>query len=280
VDAGVIVYEGRPADLVIVRDINDSKKAEDALRESEATARTLINTPTDSVILTDSQGVILAMNETAASRFGRRPDELVGILADDLLPKEVAHSRRLLMSKVIEKKTMVRFEDERDGRWYDTVAYPIMSETGEVIRIAIIARDITDRKNTEKALIQSEERYRQLVDISPDAVLLHMDGKIIFTNPAALTLLGASHSAEIIGKNVLDFIHPEFREIVMKNREKDLEGEITLPLELHMLRVDGTSVIVEGRGVRTFIDGKPAVQIAIRERNCARVGRSSIQRWE
>jgi PAS domain S-box-containing protein len=104
------------------------------------------------------------------------------------------------------------------------------------------------------------------VDISPDAVLLHMEGKIIFTNPAALTLLGASQSAEIIGKNVLDFIQPEFRDIVRKNIEKDLGGEITPPLELPMLRVDGTSVIVEGRGVRTFIDGKPAIMVAIRER--------------
>ena len=107
-----------------------------------------------------------------------------------------------------------------------------------------------------------------------------MEGKIIFTNPAALTLLGASHSAEIIGKNVLDFIQPEFHVIVMKYIEKDLGGEITLPIELHMRRIDGSSSIVEGRGVRTFIDGLPAIQIAIRERHCARVGRSSIQRRE
>jgi PAS domain S-box-containing protein len=99
-------------------------------------------------------------------------------------------------------------------------------------------------------------------------------------NPAALNLLGASHSAEIIGKDVLDFIQPEFRDTVIKNMEKDLEGEITLPIELHMLRIDGTSVIVEGRGVRTFTDGKPAIQIALRERYCARVGRSSNRRWE
>jgi PAS domain S-box-containing protein len=280
VNAGVIGYEGRPADLVIVRDINNRKKADDALRESEATARALMNAPTDSVILTDSQGIILALNETAASRFGRWSDELVGILADDLLPKKVAQSRRFLVSKMLETKTMVRFEDERDGRWYDTVAYPIAGENGEVTRFAIISRDITDRKNTEKALIQSEERYRQLVDISPDAVLLQMEGKIVFTNPAALNLLGASHSAEIIGKDVLDFIQPEFRDTVIKNMEKDLEGEITLPIELHMLRIDGTSVIVEGRGVRTFTDGKPAIQIALRERYCARVGRSSNRRWE
>jgi len=280
VNAGVIVYEGRPADLVIVRDINDRKRAENTLRESEATARALMNAPTDSVILTDSQGIILALNETAASRFGRRSDELVGILADDLLPKKVAQSRRFLVSKMLETKTMVRFEDERDGRWYDTVAYPIAGENGEVIRIAIIARDITDRKNTEKALIQSEERYRQLVDISPDAVLLLMDGKIVFANPAALNLLGASHSSEIIGKNVLDFIQPEFHDTVMKNMEKDFGGEITLPIEMSMFRIDGTSVIVEGRGVRTFIDGKAAMQIALRERYCGRVGRNSIQRLD
>ena len=277
VNAGVIVYEGRPADLVIVRDINDRKKAEDTLRESEATARALINTPTDSVILTNSQGVILALNETAASRFGKQAEELVGVIADDLLSEEVAQSRRLLMSRVIETKTMVRFEDKRDGRWYDTVAYPVMSESGEMTRIAIIARHITDRRNIEEALIQSEERYRQLVNISPDAVLLHMEGKIVFINPAALNLLGASHSDEIIGKKVLDFIQPEFRDTVRKNIEIDLEGDITPQIELHMLRVDGTSVIVEGRGVRTFIDGKPAIQVAIRERHCARAGRNSIQ---
>ena len=277
VNAGVIVYEGRPADLVILRDINDRKKAEDTLRESEATARALIDTPTDSVILTDSQGLILAMNATAASRFRKTAEELVGVVADNLLPEEIAQSRRLLMSRVIETKTMVRFEDKRDGRWYDTVAYPVMGETGEVTRIAIISRDITDRRNIEEALIRSEERYRQLVDISPDAVLLQMEGKIVFANPAALNLLGASHSGEILGKKFFDFVQPEFHVTVMKTMEKDPGGEITPPIELPMLRTDGTSVIVEGRGVRTCIDGKPAIQIALRERNCARAGRISIQ---
>ncbi len=210
VNAGVIVYEGRPADLVIIRDINGRKKAEDMLRESEATARALMNAPTDSVILTDSQGIILALNETAASRFKKRSDELVGSLADDLLPEEVAQSRRSLVSKMLETKTMVRFEDERDGRWYDTVAYPIVREDGEVTRFAIISRDITSRKRGEMELRESEARYRQLVDISPDPVIIHQEGKIIFINPAAITLLGASDSDDLIGKNILDFIHPDF----------------------------------------------------------------------
>jgi len=146
-NAGIVSYEGRPANLIIIRDMNDRKKAEETLRESEATARALINAPTDSVILMDIHGKILALNETAAFRFGKRSDELIGVLADDLLPEEIARSRRALVTQVLEKKQMVRFEDEHNGRWYDTVAYPITSGTGEVIKIAIIARDITERRN-------------------------------------------------------------------------------------------------------------------------------------
>ena len=104
-NAGIVSYEGKPADLVIIRDMNERKKAEDALRESEATARALINAPTDSVILMDEKGIILALNETAALRFGNRSDELVGLRADDLLPEDVARSRRSLVTRGTGKET-------------------------------------------------------------------------------------------------------------------------------------------------------------------------------
>ncbi len=71
---------------------------------------------------------------------------------------------------------------------------------------------------------ESEDRYRKLVEISPDAVFLHREGKIIYANPATFTLLGATHPDEIIGKNVLDFVSPEFRDIVRENIQKDLRG--------------------------------------------------------
>jgi len=131
--------------------------------------------------------------------------------------------------------------------------------------VSVLLEDITREKRAELTLLESEDRYRKLVEISPDAVFLHREGKIIYANPAAFKLVGTSHSDEIIGKSILDFIHPDFREAVRNNIEKDLRGTITPPIELHMLRVDGSSVIVEGRGVGTIIDGKPAVQVAIRD---------------
>jgi PAS domain S-box-containing protein len=263
--APTVFENGQKGVSVLLDDITRQKQGERALLESEAIARALINAPTDSVILIDDQGIILAVNENAASRLGKRSDELVGIPAYDLLPKEVAQRRRSLMAPILEKKEMVRFIDERDSTWYDTVAYPILNETGDVKKIAIIARDITDRQKSEEALRESEERYRQLVEISPDAVIIHQEGKITFLNPAALAMLGVKDENEILGKNVLEIIHPDYRDAVRKNIENDLGGNITQPIELPLLRVDGSSVIVEGRGIKTTIHGKPAIQVAIRD---------------
>ncbi len=183
-------FDGKPAIQVALRDITESKRAEEALRESEATARALLNAPTDSVILIDDQGKILALNEIAASRFGKRSNDLVGIMSYDLLPKEVAQLRRSLMAPVLEKKEMVRFTDQRDGRWYDTVAYPIVNETGDVKKIAVIARDVTKQKNIEKQLRKSEQLYKRLLEPSFDAIAVHKEGKIVFLNERAAKIPG------------------------------------------------------------------------------------------
>ena len=197
--APTVFEDGRRGVSILLEDITRRKQGERALLESEATARALMNSPTDTVILMDTSGIILDLNETAALKFKKNGDNLIGTLADTLLPHEVAQSRRTLTTRVIEKKQMVRYEDERDGRWYDTVAYPIIVN-GEVTRIAMIARDITDRKKSEEALRESEERYRQLVEISPDAVIIHQEGKITYLNPAALSMLGAKDANELLGK--------------------------------------------------------------------------------
>ena len=263
--APTVFEDGRRGVSVILEDITERKKGERALQESEATARALLNAPTDSVFLTDTRGVMLDLNDTAALRLKKPKADLIGILADTPLPEDVARLRRRMISQVLKTKQMVRFEDERDGTWFDTVAYPIIVDHGEVRRIAIISRDITERKKAEQALRESEERYKTLVDISPDAVIIHEEGKIIFLNPSALAIFGAKTTEEMVGKNVFDFIHPDFRNAIRKNIEKDLNGEITPPIELHMLRLDGKTIDVEGRGVKTTFSGRPAIQIAIRD---------------
>ena len=114
-------------------------------------------------------------------------------------------------------------------------------------------------------LRESEERYRKLVEISPDAVIIHQEGKITYLNPAAITMLGAENADEMRNKNILDIVHPDYRDAVRKNIKNDLIGKTTPPVELRLLRVDGTSIHAEGRGVKMTINGKPAIQVALRD---------------
>jgi PAS domain S-box-containing protein len=266
-NTGTISYKGKKADLVIVRDINDRKKAEETLRESEATARALLSAPTDSVILLDDRGMILALNEIASSRFGKRSDELIGIMSYDLLPKEVAQLRRSLMAPVLEKKEMVRFVDERNGRWYDTVAYPIVNKAGDVKKIAIIARDITEQKNIEKQLRKSEQTFKLLLEQSFDAIAVHKEGKIVFLNERAAKILGVAKPEDLTGRPIFDFIHPDSR--------KDLEDRVrklgaaegmTAPVIIEkFIRTDGTAVTVEVMAISFEDNGIPAFRVAFRE---------------
>ncbi len=196
---------GRPAFVQgALYDISDRKNAEEALRESEATARALINAPTDSVLLLDPEGKILELNETAALRLGKRKDELIGVVVDTILPEEIARARRSIISQVLERKSAVRFEDERDGVWFDTVAYPVIGDREEVHRIAIIARDITDRRRIEEAQRESEgELHAMLQSITDPISMMDEDLNIIWVNETAKQYFGK----DIVGRKCYEAFH-------------------------------------------------------------------------
>jgi PAS domain S-box-containing protein len=239
--------------VTVSQNITERKHAETALRESEATARALMNAPTDSVVLMDTRGIILALNETAASRLGRPANELVGVLADDLLQKEVAQSRRSLVSKVLDTKKMVRFEDERNGKWYDSVAYPIVSETGEVTRIALIARDITDRRNTEEALIRSEQRFRHFITTVGDIVWeTDAQARFVYVSPQAETILGYKPD-ELIGHTPFEFLRPDAIGPNQKKFKTGVKGHDKSVLHVsHWIHKDGHVVLLESNAIPTF----------------------------
>ncbi|HVN76098.1 MAG TPA: PAS domain S-box protein [Thermoanaerobaculaceae bacterium] len=128
-----------------------------------------------------------------------------------------------------------------------------------------VARAI-EHKRAEGALRESEERYRQLVELSPDAVAVHADGRIVFVNPAAVRLLGATVGEELLGKPVLDLVHPEFRDIVRRRIGTMLGDGVAVPLqEEKLLALDGTPLDVEVAAGPLRFQGKPAVLVAFRD---------------
>lgn len=119
-------------------------------------------------------------------------------------------------------------------------------------------------QQSEQALRESEERYNTLRDIF-DSVVIHQNHGIVYANPAAATLLGAGDVKTLIGKSVMDFVHPEYSEVI-KEREQALEEGQRPPLmEQKITRLDGTEIDIESISVPfTYMD-KPATQMIIRD---------------
>lgn len=112
------------------------------------------------------------------------------------------------------------------------------------------------RRLAEKALKESEESNRLLVDFSPFGIAIHSEGKLLYANLMAAKILGAEDPASLIGKPLFQIIHPDFHEIVRKRIEKQEKGNVALPLEEKFLRLDGSSVDVEVTSIPFSYMGK------------------------
>jgi PAS domain S-box-containing protein len=126
--------------------------------------------------------------------------------------------------------------------------------------------EISERKRAEDSMRESEERYRQLVELSPDAIVIHAEGRFVYVNSAAVALLGASSPSQLVGRPVLDFVHPDHRTEVAAQIGKVYEGSSSiLPVERTYLRINGTPIDTEVAAISFTFQGRPAAQAILRD---------------
>ncbi len=118
------------------------------------------------------------------------------------------------------------------------------------------------RRQAEEALLSSEERYRSLVELSPDALFVHSGEHIVFINSAGVKLFGAANPEQIIGLELRKLVHPDYRKAVEKRlRRIREEGKPVAFAEQKMLRLDGSILDVEVAAAPLIFAGKPAAQV-------------------
>ena len=251
--------------LVTFVDLTERKRMEEALSTSEAELRTLINAMTDVIFVGNSEGRFLKIVDTSPSLLYKPSKELLGRTLHEVFPKDQADYFLNHLRQALTTQKSVNFEyslpigDKR--MWFYATASPMTYD-----KTLMVARDITDRKQAEEALRESEERYRQLVTLSPDGIAIHSQGHILFVNPAMMRMSGATSADQMIGKTVLDLIHPDFRELVRKRmHEMQITGQPISFIEEKLLRVDGSSFDVELAAVPYSFKDTQYIQIVARD---------------
>lgn len=117
-----------------------------------------------------------------------------------------------------------------------------------------------------EALKESEARYRTLVEWSPEPLAVHRGGKVVYVNPAAIRIIGARSAQDIVGQSILNWIHPDFHQLVLERSKSVTELGVRMPMiEEKFIRQDGTIIDVEVQSTAIIFDGEPAVQVAMRD---------------
>jgi PAS domain S-box-containing protein len=113
---------------------------------------------------------------------------------------------------------------------------------------------------------ESERRYRMLTEWSPEPMGVHRNGKIVYANQATVRMLGAKSAQELMGKSILEFVHPDYRQIVLERMKAAAEHGASAPMiEERIVRLDGSIIDAEVLGIPIVYDDEPAVQLAMRD---------------
>lgn len=247
----------------------ERRLAEQELRESEQRYRAISDTALDSIFTKDQERRYTSVNPAMEKLFGIPATALLGKTPEELFDADSAVvirevDRRTLAGEMVSETRDLPFGSE--VHTFHTIQVPLRDATGRVTGISGIVRDITSRKRAEQALRSSEERFRHLVELSPDGITVHQDGKVVMVNRAGARLMGYDEPEEMIGLSVMELIHPEDRKRVTERIRQALKEGRSAPLvEERFRRKYGSYVWVEAVNTPFEWNGRPAVQVIVRD---------------
>jgi PAS domain S-box-containing protein len=271
----------------VVIDITEQKKAEEKIRQSEALYKAILDASPDNITITDLQGRILMISPSALTKYGyKSAEEIVGKNVSEFIISE--DKERVLRDFTLAAQGIKTGPNEYKSKGTNGIVFDIEVEggcipnlNGEIIKLVFISRDITDRKIAQEELEKSEARYREFVENSPEAIAIYSEGVVSYVNKECLRLMRATSKDQLIGMPVIEFIHPDNREIVMKRMQQVSQAEIDVSLavvEEKYIRLDGTPIFVEVKVMPMLLDNKPSFQLTARDITDRKIVEEALER--
>jgi two-component system sporulation sensor kinase A len=245
----------------------------------------------DGVVIVDLEGKVLGVNKKFEELHGWTEEEVIG----QILPMTPEEDRaevfklyeRIIQGEEFSGAEVLKLRKDGSSFYANITVSAMRDDCGQVFAFIGIERDITEKKAAEARIKESEERYRVLVESSPEPIMVFCDYQITFVNPAVVALIGAANPEELIGEHVARFLHPDDMSRLREELEQlFVSNQASEMLEKRLIRLDGEIIHIEVRAVplqykcnrsvqllfRDITDRKKAVfELAQREREYRRV---------
>jgi diguanylate cyclase (GGDEF)-like protein/PAS domain S-box-containing protein len=250
------------------------KAIESALVDSEQVKSAILSAALDCIVSIDQDGTIISFNQAAEQTFGHKSADVIGKnLGEIIIPPEwrarpwlgierfLATGENFLLNRRIELTAM-----RADGSTLPVeLAVVPLSVRGERMFTAFI-RDISDVKRSQAILKDNAMRYRQLVELSPEATFVYRDGKIALFNQAGSRMLGVPAPEELLGRSIFDFVHPDYHSLFHRRGQLlPHQAQATPFVEQVWIRQDGSVFHAEIGATNLMYNDMPSVQVVVRD---------------
>ncbi|MCK9581376.1 MAG: response regulator [Methanoregula sp.] len=231
---------------------------EHALRISEATTRVLLNATNDILFLADTNGRLLAANESLAHEAKKSVHDLTGTNISELVSQGIFSPHMAGWSVNITHKKPEHFEEEFRGGWFDTTVYPILNPEENVVLFAVYIRNISSSKKIEEQNRHNEEFFRSLIEDTSDIIaILNKDGTLRHESPSVNRALGYA-ADELVNKPLFSIIPDDDVAAAQAIFSDILKSPgMVRPIRLRLNRKDGTICVMEG--IISNLDGNPVI---------------------
>lgn len=251
-------------------DITEKKRIEEALFKAYREWEYIFQATGNPILILDNEHNIIDANKAVVHATGISREALIGRKCyhvfhnptSDKPPRDCPYEL-MVKTKKPEASTM---DVEAIDKVFMVSCTPILKDDSNIEKTIHVMTDVTEIKNVMDALKESEKRYRDLIENFPEPIVIH-DGKtFILANNAALKLYGAREKEELIGKEVLDYLHPDNKDFVKEMIHRILENNIVTPFgEVRILRLDGKIVSVLTSAYPVYFDNKKCVIVNFKD---------------
>ncbi len=257
------------------------------LERSLSLLRATLESTADGILVVDRQGKIVSCNQQFASMWNiptavleaRDDDRAIAYVLNQLKDPQgfLKKVRELYGDPHAESSDVLEFHD---GRVFERYSKPQLI-AGEAVGRVWSFRDVTQKRNAEEAMRESEDRYRKLVELSRYGICVSVDGKITYINEAGVKGLAASSASDLVGKKIMDFVPPESQDDTWAKIEEMVATGISPPIfEQRLIRTDGRAIDVEIAAIPFTYRNKPAAQIIINDITDRKAAEEQLRRSE